>query len=124
MSPNINGRSPSFFTLSFHVAGALSADLNIYWQAPFACAFHHVSAVTTNNSDATLKIGDNADDDKTLVAAAIGDSGDPAEFTTWAAANPTGAVAKGEIVLFTLDYDGAAGTAAVNPTIIATMRIG
>lgn len=111
-----------YFTLDFHVPGALSANIFYTWQAPFACTFVEISAVASNNSDATLKVGTAADDDFTLVAAAIGDSGTPVVFNTWAAANPTGAVADNAVVVFTLDYDGPAGTAAQNVTVVATMK--
>jgi hypothetical protein len=115
-----------YFPLSFHVPGALAANLTIYWKAPFDCVLQHVSAVAGNNSDATLKIGDSGDDDEIMTATAIGDSGTPAEFDVdnWASTNAGGRILKGDVVVFTLDYDGVAGTAAQNVTLVAAFTEG
>jgi hypothetical protein len=112
--------------LSFHIPGTLAANLNIRWAAPFAGRIKHVSAVASNDSDATLAVGDSGDDDAILAAAAIGDSGVPAEFDVdnWAATNPTAGFAEGDVLVFTLDFDGSAGTAAQNVTIVATLLEG
>lgn len=126
MLGTINGQpaAAEYLPLCIHVPGALSANLTLYWKAPFDLVLEHISAVTSNNSDATLKIGDSGDDDEILAAVAIGDSGTPAEFVAanWAVTNPTARITKGDVVVFTLDFDGAAGTAAQNPTIIALFR--
>ena len=117
----------TYFPLSFHVTGTLAANVTVYWKAPFDCVLQHVSAVASNNSDATLKIGDSGDDDEILVATAIGDSGSPAEFDRddWRSGfNETGRILKGDVVIFTLDYDGVAGTAAQNVTIVAAFTEG
>ena len=61
------------FTHAFHIPGTLSADLNIRFTVPSNCSLVHVSAVASNDSDATLAIGTSADTDGYLAAATIGD---------------------------------------------------
>ena len=55
-------------------------------------------------------------------AAVIGDSGTPVEKTVsdFASTNPTGAFTKGQILVITVDYDGATGTAAQDLTVVVT----
>ena len=113
------------FTVSFHIPGTLSANITPVWTAPFDCQLIHVSATATNNSDATLKIGTTSDDDAYLTAAAIGDSSVPVEFTRTSfvgAQSPH--IAKGAVLLLTLDFDGSSGTAAQNVTLILTFTEG
>lgn len=113
------------FTISFHIPGTLTANVTPVWTAPFDCQLIHVSAVATNNSDATLAIGTTASASAYLTATAIGDSSDPVEFTR---ANFVGAqfphIAKGADLMLTLDYDGSSGTAAQNVTIVLTFTEG
>ena len=113
------------FVVNVVYDGTLAANKVFYWKAPFRCSLAHVSAVTSNNSDATLKIGTSADDDSALVATAIGDSGTPAVFDL---DNFVGGVypqfEAATIIVFTLDFDGAAGTAAQNVNIVATFSEG
>lgn len=113
------------FTISFHIPGTLSANVTPVWTAPFDCQLIHVSATATNNSDATLSIGTVASAAAYLAASTIGDSSDPAEFDR---DNFVGSqfphIAKGTDVMLTLDYDGSAGTAAQNVTIVLTFTEG
>ena len=67
------------FQQSYHIPGTLSADINIRFTAPFNCTLKHVSAVASNDSDATLAVGTSADSDGFLTAFAIGDSNTPVE---------------------------------------------
>ena len=109
------------FQQVFHVPGTLSANITPKFTAPFNYTIIHVSAVASNDSDATLKIGTSADDDIFLAAATIGDSGTPKEFDRddfIGTQYPR--VADGDIVVITLDFDGSAGTAAQNVTIVIT----
>jgi hypothetical protein len=116
------------FQNSFHIPGTLAANLTITLTVPSDCSLVHVSAVASNNSDATLKIGTSADDDGYLTATAIGDSGTPAEFDLddfdgALLSNPGMEyphLLDGTVLVLTLDYDGAAGTAAQNVTLVAT----
>ncbi len=112
--------------ISFHVPGTLTANLNIRFEAANNFRIQKVSAVASNDSDATLELGISTDTNSILAAAVIGDSNVPVEKTRsdFASTNPTGAVTKGEIVVITLDYDGAAGTAAQNFTIVLSILEG
>jgi hypothetical protein len=112
--------------LCFHVPGTLAANIDIRWTVPHDCRLVHVSAVSSNDSDATLAIGTSADTDEILAAATIGDSQVPVEKTVsnWATTNPTGALVKGDVFVVTLDYDGAAGTAADDFTLVLTFLEG
>jgi len=109
------------FQQVFHVPGTLAANITPKFTAPFNYTIIHVSAVASNDSDATLKIGTSADDDIFLAAATIGDSGTPKEFDRddfIGTQYPR--VADGDIFVITLDFDGSAGTAAQNVTIVIT----
>lgn len=102
-----------------HIPGTLAANLDIRLALPQDCMLVRVSAVAGNDSDATLAIGDSTDTDAILAAAAIGDSGTPAVFDrdSWASANPTGHLQAGDILVLSLNFDGAAGTAAADVTV-------
>jgi hypothetical protein len=116
------------FSHAFHIPGTLSADLDIRFTVPSACTLVHVSAVASNDSDATLAIGTSADTDGYHTAAVIGDSQTPVE---WDRGDFDGAllsdtslecphIADDTVVVLTLDYDGAGGTAAADVTIVLT----
>jgi len=116
------------FSHAFHIPGTLSADLDIRFTVPSNCSLVHVSAVSSNDSDATLAIGTSADTDGYLTAAVIGDSQTPAEFEL---ADFDGALladpgkeyphpTDGTIIAITIDYDGASGTAADDLTLVLT----
>lgn len=113
------------FTHAIHIPGTLSANITPIFALPFDCQLVHVSAVATNASDATLKIGTTASEAAYLAAAGIGDSGAPVEFGR---ADFVGGefprLAKGTAVKLTLDYDGSSGTAAQNVTIVLTFTEG
>jgi len=117
---------------SYHIPGTLSADINIRFTVPANCTLNHVSAVASNDSDATLALGTSADTDGFLAAAVIGDSNTPVEK---ALANFDGALlteagkdhprlSDGDIFVATLDHDGASGTAAQNVTLVFTFDEG
>jgi len=112
--------------LAFHIPGTLTANIDIRAKVPFDCRIAHISAVASNDSDATLAVGISTDTDSILAAATIGDSQVPVEKTAsnWATTNPTGVLNKGDILVLTLDFDGAAATAAQNVTIIVTLLEG
>jgi hypothetical protein len=121
----------NYFLLPVHLHGTLAADASWRWAAPFDCQLIHVSAVASNNSDATLKVGSSADDDGYLTAFAIGDSGTPAE-KDWgdfdgallSEAGEFPHIAKGTILLCTLDFDGSSGTAGQNVSVVLTFTPG
>jgi len=118
------------FQQAYHITGTLSANANIRFAVPFDCQLIHVSAVASNNSDATLTIGTSADTDGYITAFAIGDSNTPAEkealtdFNGALAGSQYPHIADGTIVVLTLDYDGSSGTAAQNVTIVLTFTEG
>jgi hypothetical protein len=107
---------------SFHVPGTLAANVGVRFAVPVDCRVVHISAVASNDSDATMMVGVSADTDSILAATAIGDSGVPAVFERgdWASANETAELAKGDIAVLSVDYDGSSGTAAADLTVVLT----
>lgn len=107
---------------SFHIPGTLAADVAVRFAVAFDCRVVHVSAVASNDSDATMTLGISSDTDSILASTTIGDSGVPAEFDRddWASANETADLSKGDIVVLSVDYDGSSGTAADDLTVIIT----
>jgi hypothetical protein len=113
------------FQQAYHIPGTLTADIAIRFTAPANCTLLHVSAVASNDADATLKIGTSSDDDEFLTACTIGDSGTPVEkdqddFV----GDQFPRIEDGDVVVITLDHDGASGTAAQNVTLILTFAEG
>lgn len=116
------------FQQAYHIPGTLAANIDIRFTMPMDAQLVHVSAVASNDSDATLAIGESGDPDGYKVAAVIGDSQVPVE---WGIAAFDGALLTdagdefprpndGDIVVLTLDFDGTGGTAANDVTIILT----
>ena len=113
------------YQVGFHSPGTLSANHLIEWAAPFDCQLIHVSAVASNDSDATLEIGTSADADAYLASTTIGDSGTPAEFDRDDfVGTQFPHIADGTIISIALDYDGSTGTAADDFTIVLTFTEG
>lgn len=116
------------FQQAYHVPGTLSANLNIRFTAPFDCTLIHVSAVSSNDSDALIVVGDSADADEYVVSSVIGDSGVPAEFDHDDFVDTAGnaharyypRIVDGTIVAVALDHDGASGQAAHDFTLVLT----
>lgn len=104
------------------IDNALDADKAFYWTLPCGMTLWHVSAVASNDSDATLMIGDSGDTDQAMAAAAIGDSGTPVEFEFSDFTSPH--FDDGDVFTLTVDYDGASGTAAEDMNIICTFLVG
>ena len=102
-----------------HVPGTLTADLAIKLSVPVDCRLVRVSAVTSNDADTKITVGVSTDTDSILASTAIGDSGTPAVKTVsnWATTNATGELSQGDILVVTVDYDGASGTAGADLTI-------
>jgi hypothetical protein len=108
--------------MTFYIPGTLAANQVIEVTAERNWKVTHVSAVASNDSDATLKIGNDANDDAYLEASTIGDSDVPGEFSRDDFVNgefPTHE--KGDVFVVTLDYDGDGGTAAQNVCIVITI---
>ncbi|MGD2079028.1 MAG: hypothetical protein PVH18_11640 [Chloroflexota bacterium] len=108
--------------LCFHVPGTLAANLDIRWTACADGRIKHISAVASNDSDATIIVGDSGDTNEYLTSSTIGDSQVPKEFDVddWASTNPTASFKKGDVIVVTIDYDGAGGTAADDLTLVIT----
>lgn len=109
----------NLFTNTVHLHGTLAANASGRFVLPFDCSLLRVSSVASNNSDATLLVGTTADDDAYLIAHTIGDSEVP---TTKSRTDFVGGeyphIAAGTVLEWVLDFDGSAGTAAQNVTIV------
>jgi hypothetical protein len=112
------------FQQAFHIPGTLSANINIRYTAPMDCTLIHASAVASNDSDATIKIG-TSDDDEFLTAAVIGDSNTPVEFEQDDfVGDQYPRIEDDDVVIITIDFDGDGGTAAQNLTLLLTFAEG
>ncbi len=118
------------FQTAFHVPGTLAANINIRWTAPFACQLVHVGAVGSNANDGLLTIGTSADPNGYIESYSIGDTNVPVEkealtdFDGALASDQYPHIADGTIIVITLDYDGAAGTATDDFTLVLTFTEG
>ena len=120
------------FQQSYHIPGTLAANVSIKYTAPCDCTLLHVSAVGSNANNGLLTIGDSSDDDEYLTSSSIGDSGTPAEFDGNDFVDTSGnthtryypRISDGTVVVITLDYDGASGTATDDFTLVLTFAEG
>lgn len=112
--------------LPVHVPGTLTANIVVTFVIPFDCRVAHVGSCCSNaDGDALLWLGVSGDTDSILTSAVIGLSGVPVEKvqSDFATTNPTGKLSKDEILVLTLDFDGA-GTAADDFTSVITLLEG
>jgi hypothetical protein len=115
----------TLFAHSFHIPGTLTANLNIRFTVPKDCQLLHVSASNSAATNGTFILGTSTDDDAYLTTADIGDSNVPNEFDLEDFVNDAYPhIVDGTIFVITVDYDGAAGTAAANFTLILTFAEG
>jgi hypothetical protein len=115
------------FQVPFHIPGTLTANITIVFTAPFDCMLEHVSFVSSNASDANVKIGTTSDDDAYLLAATglVGDSNVPAEYSRSSfVGTEYPHILDGTVMLITIDYDGSSGTAGQNVTLVLTFSEG
>lgn len=98
-------------TTCHDIRGTTAANAASIDEFPFPVVFKNLKAWATNDSDATLALSGGV----TITATTIGDSSDPKTISPSA---PT-EVAADTAITFTLDYDGAGGTAAQNVRIMA-----
>lgn len=105
-----------FFTTSYYIGGTLAANHVIIDEFPYQVTYLGTKAVADNDSDATLAVSGGA----TVAASVIGDSNDPVYIEPSAPAN----VAADTAITYTVDYDGASGTAAINVTLINMYLVG
>ena len=118
------------FTVAVHLHSTLAADAQGAFQLPCPASLMEISAVASNDSDATLQVGTSADADGIMTAATIGDSNTPAikgpaqfDGDLADAANPVH-LADNTIVTWVLDHDGSTGTAAAHVDIVFTFTEG
>jgi len=110
------------FTIGVTYDGTLGADKAFYWTLPIGATLIHVSAVQSNAGAATLAIGDSGNTTQAIAAYAIGVSGTPVEKATADFTSPH--FVDGDVFVLTLDYNGAAGTAAHDVNIVCTFLAG
>jgi hypothetical protein len=116
------------FTHFIHIPGALSANMDVRWIVPSGCSLVHVSAVSSNDSDALITIGDGSDVDEYLTSSVLGDSQVPAEYDGDDFVDTSGNshdryyphIEDGDTINIAVDYDGDGGTAAEDVTIVLT----
>ena len=116
------------FQQAYHVAGSAAANLAITFTAPFDMSLVHVSAVGSNDGDASFTIGDSDDADEYLTTALVGDSATPTEFDHDDFVDTAGdthgryypRIADGTIVKIAVDFDGDGGTAVDDLTLVLT----
>ncbi len=112
-------------TYSYHTAGALAANHTFIFTLPFDAQLVHVSAVGSNANDGLIDIGTPADPDLYLDNKSIGDSSAPAEFDrNDFVGGEFPHILAGTVVQASLDYDGAAGVATQNYTLVMTFMEG
>ena len=105
-----------------YVPGTLTANQVVQIAADRNWKLTHISAVASNDSDATIIVGNDGDTDAYLEAAVIGDSNVPVEFERADFVDeqfPTHA--KADVFVVTVDYDGAGGTAADDLCVVLTI---
>ncbi len=118
------------YPVTVHLHGTLAANAEGRFQLPAPMSLVEISAVASNDSDATLRVGTSTDTDGIMTAATIGDSGTPAikgpaEFDG-ALADQVSPVhlADNTIIDWLLDFDGSSGTAGQNVTLLFTFLEG
>ena len=121
------------FTIAVHLHGTLAANATGNFILPCAAHLVAISASASNAASSTLEVGTSADRDGIIDALTVGVSNTPIEWTpthaSWAGALVTAGgsgykFAKGDILAWDLDFDGAAGTAGQNVSILFTFREG
>lgn len=112
------------FEKTIHVAGAMSAALDIRWNVPDDCQLLHVSAVTSNDAATTLTIGDEATAALHLAAWDVGagaqtvhEKGDASAFTDFATGQYP-RISDGDTIVIAVDHDGDSGTSGADLTLV------
>jgi hypothetical protein len=116
----------TLITYSFHIPGTLVTDVAPLFALPFDCTLLHVSAVASNDSDATLKVGTPTNPAAYLTEFPIGDSQKPtvkASIRDFVGGQFPRLSANSSLLL-TLDYDGNNGIAAQNVSVAVTLAKG
>lgn len=114
-------------TYAWWTAGALGANATITWKVPWDMTLEHVSAIQSNAGNATVAIAAGAAGTTAILAAFAAGQSNAAVTktrTNFATTNTTGRIAKDDLVIITIDYDGASGTAGQNLAIVMTCSEG
>ena len=115
----------NIFTVPIHIPGTLAANINVRFALPMDASLVHVSACGSNANSGILDIGPSTDTDGYLDGVSIGDSNTPSEFDRDDMVGTQFAhITKGTIIVVTLDYDGAGGTATADFTAVLTFLEG
>ena len=113
------------FQQTYHIPGTLAANILPVYAMPCDAQLLHVSFSNSAASDAQLKIGTTVADAAYMAFKDVGDSDVPAEYGR---EDFVGAqfphIPKGTLVKLTLDFDGNAGVAAANATVVLTFAEG
>ena len=109
-----------FFTVSYHTAGALAANHTFRFKLPFDATLVFVSASGSNANNGILDVGSSATADLYVSNLDVGDSGTPAvvDADTEFESDVFPHIVAGTIIAAALDYDGAAGTAVQDFTLV------
>ena len=112
------------FQQSYHVPGALIADLTIMQKIAMNCVLREVSAVASSDTDGLISLT-NGDAVEYLAASAIGPESVPAVY---GAANFLDGVhphlVKDQLFEIVIEFDGDSGTAAADLTVVLTFEEG
>ena len=111
------------FTVSVHLHGTLAANAQGGFALPCNATLEEVSAFASNNSDAVLDVGPAANGDGVIDGLTIGDATarlvDSSDFNGVEADGYSGVhFNKGDVITWLLDFDGAAGTAAQDVSLV------
>lgn len=110
------------FQQTYHIPGALSANIGIRFKAPFDMQLIHVSASQSDTDTAVLDIGPSTDTDGYLDGVSFGVSGTPAEFDRDDFVNDQYPhISKGTIVVITITDHGSHSN---DPTVVLTFTEG
>lgn len=102
-----------------HLHGTLAANASGRFSLPFGATLEAVQSVASNDSDATLLVGTTSTSNAYLTAHTIGDSEVPVTKSGSAfVGGQAPYIAAGTVLEWLLDFDGSAGTAAQNVTIL------
>ena len=110
----------TFFTVSYHTAGTLAANHAFKFKLPLDAQLIFVSAVGSNSNNGILDVGKSDGLEAYVKDLDVGDSGTPAlvdeegEFE----GDVYPHITKGTIIVASLDFDGASGTAVADFTLV------
>lgn len=113
------------FTVPFHIPGTLAANLSIRFALPCDAQLVHVQAVGGNANNATFNVGHAGDFDAYLAGRDVGDVGAPLVYERGDfSGGQYPHIARGVTLAVDVDFDGAAGTAVQNLTLMLTFTEG